>query len=209
MLVGNRVVLRPLRPEDAEPLWRARLDPLTWARTTEAPLVPETLEAYRARRAEPAEPGAASFAVEVDEELVGGASLFRVDTLARSAEVGLTLLADERDKGYGRDVLTVLLGYAFRTRNLRRVHLQTLASHEAALRCYRAAGFVEEGRLRQHAWVEGSYDDVVLMAVLATDAPLRVGMPRLTPGVTGRRSAAHASPAAVRRCESSGPSATR
>ncbi len=169
MLVGNRVRLRPLRPEDAEPLWRARLDPLTWARTTEAPLVPETLEAYRTRRAEPGEPGAADFAVEVDEALVGAASLFRVDTLARSAEVGLNLLPGERDKGYGRDVLRVLLGYAFRTRNLRRVHLQTLASHQAALRCYRAVGFVEEGRLCEHAWVEGRYDDVVLLAVLASD----------------------------------------
>ena len=69
--------------------------------------------------------------------------------------------------------MQVLLDYAFRSRNLRRVHLQTLAGNEAALRCYRAAGFVEEGRLREHAWVEGAYDDVVLMAVLQTDRPSR------------------------------------
>lgn len=28
MLKGERVVLRPFRPDDVEPLWRARLDPL-------------------------------------------------------------------------------------------------------------------------------------------------------------------------------------
>ena len=49
------------------------------------------------------------------------------------------------------------------------MHLQTLASNEAALRAYRAVGFVEEGRLREAAWVEGAYDDVVLMAVLRRD----------------------------------------
>ena len=63
----------------------------------------------------------------------------------------------------------MLLGYAFRSRNLHRVHLQSLASNERALRAYRAVGFVEEGRLREHAWVEGSYDDVVLMSVLRAE----------------------------------------
>ncbi|MCW2776653.1 MAG: hypothetical protein JWN17_378, partial [Frankiales bacterium] len=37
MLTGTRVVLRPLRDDDAEPLWRAVLDPVTWARTEERP----------------------------------------------------------------------------------------------------------------------------------------------------------------------------
>ncbi len=166
MLTGERVVLRPLRPADLEPLWRARLDPLTWAQTTEAPCVPETLEAYRARWSERGDDRSAAFAVDVEATLVGRAVLFGVDYLARCAEVGLALLPEHRGRGHGRDVLRVLLGYAFRTRNLRRVHLQSLASNERALRAYRAVGFVEEGRRREHAWVEGAYDDVVLMAVL-------------------------------------------
>lgn len=166
MLSGERVVLRPLRPEDVEPIWRARLDPMTWAQTTEAPLVPETLEAYRARQADRGHVGSAEFAVDVDGGLVGRAAMFSVDELARTGEVGLTILPEHQGKGYGRDVLRVLLAYGFRSRNLNRVHLQTLASHHGALRAYTAAGFVEEGRLREHAWVEGSYDDVVLMSVL-------------------------------------------
>ena len=169
MLTGGRVVLRPFRPADVEPVWRSRLDPLTWARTTEAPYVPEPLEAYRARRAERSGGPDAEFAVDVDDELVGRAALFDVDPLARSAELGLSLLPGAQGQGYGRDVLRVLLGYAFRTRNLRRVHLQSLASNERALRAYRAVGFVEEGRLREHAWVEGAYDDVVLMSVLRSE----------------------------------------
>ena len=173
MLTGERVVLRPLRPTDLEPLWRARLDPLTWAQTTEAPCVPETLEAYRARWSERGDDRSAAFAVDVDVTLVGRAVLFGVDDLARCAEVGLALLPEHRGRGHGRDVLRVLLRYAFRTRNLRRVHLQSLASNERALRAYRAVGFVEEGRRREHAWVEGAYDDVVLMAVLRSQWPGR------------------------------------
>lgn len=169
MLSGERVVLRPLRPDDVEPLWRSRLDPMTWAQTTEAPLVPETLEAYRSRQADRSQVGSAEFAVEVDGVLVGRAAMFSVDELARTGEVGLTMLQEHQGKGYGKDVLRVLLGYGFRSRNLRRIHLQTLSSNAAALRAYLAVGFVEEGRLREHAWVEGAYDDVVLMSVLRSE----------------------------------------
>ena len=172
MLSGERVVLRPFRPDDVEPLWRAKLDPAMWAQTTEAPLTPVTLEEHRARYSEPSKDSSAQFAVDVDGGLVGRAGLFNVDDLARHAEVGLSLLPEHQGKGHGRDVLRVLLGYAFRSRNLRRVHLQTLASNRAALRAYAAVGFVEEGRLHEHAWVEGTYDDVVLMAVLRGDWPL-------------------------------------
>ena len=169
MLTGERVLLRPFRPEDVEPLWRAKLDPRKWAQTSESPLVPVTLEEHRARYAEPTKDDNAQFAVDVDGALVGRALLFHVDTLARNAEVGLALLPEHQGKGYGKDVLRVLLRYGFRSRNLHRIHLQTLSSNTAGLRAYRAVGFVEEGRLREHAWVEGAYEDMVLMSVLRSE----------------------------------------
>ena len=178
MLTGERVVLRPFLPADVEPLWRSRLDPMTWAQTTELPYVPEPLEAYRERHAKRGQGPNAEFAVEVDGELVGRGALFGVDDLTRTAEVGLSILPPHQGKGHGQDVLRVLLGYGFRSRNLRRIHLQTLAANTPALRCYLAVGFVEEGRLREHAWVEGGYDDVVLMAVLRADWSTSAPSPR-------------------------------
>lgn len=173
MLTGGRVVLRPFRPADHEAIWRAKLDPMTWARTSAAPLVPLPLQTHLESATSGLKPTDAMFAVDLDDVLVGQGLIFHVDDLARTAELGISLLPEARGRGLCRDVVQVLLDYAFRSRNLRRVHLQTLAGNEAALRCYRAAGFVEEGRLREHAWVEGAYDDVVLMAVLQTDRPSR------------------------------------
>ena len=40
------------------------------------------------------------------------------------------------------------------------------ATNERAIRCYRACGFVEEGRLRQHDYSDGAYVDVVAMGIL-------------------------------------------
>lgn len=168
MLSGERVVLRPLTDDDAEPLWRGKLDPGTWAQTSDGPLLPTPLARVEDRpdRRDPAD---ALFAVEVDGVLAGQALLFSVDALARSAELGLWLLAEHRGQGLGRDAMRVLVEYGFRSRNLRRLSLRTLGSNAAALALYRALGFVEEGRQREAAWVEGAYDDLVLMALLRSD----------------------------------------
>lgn len=53
--------------------------------------------------------------------------------------------------------------------NLRRIHLQAIASNAAAIRSYEKAGFVIEGRQREHAWVRASYEDIVLMGILRSE----------------------------------------
>lgn len=76
---------------------------------------------------------------------LGGASLFTIDTLARHAEAGISLLPSARGRGIGT----------------------------AAISAYEKAGFVIEGRQRQHAWVRGAYEDIVLMGILRSEPALR------------------------------------
>ena len=171
MLNGERVTLRPLREDDLPVLYAWRMDLATWVLTTEVAPYGMTFEAFRERSrriADDAEKGV-DLVAEVDGAVAGRAALFAFDNLARSCEVGLWFGPEHRGKGYGREVLALLTDFAFRHRNVHRVHLRTLATNEPALRCYRASGFVEEGRLRESAWVDGAYVDEVLMSMLATD----------------------------------------
>jgi RimJ/RimL family protein N-acetyltransferase len=167
MLTGDRVVLRPTSPDDYPALYAWRMDPATWTQMSDQPLFPTTyaafVELYERKARDEVN---AEFAVDVDGALVGRACLFHVDELARSAELGISFGPEHRGKGYGRDAIRVLLRYAFGFRNLNRVHLETLATNVAGLRAYAAAGFVEEGRRRKHAWDGATYLDVVLMGVL-------------------------------------------
>lgn len=168
MLAGDRVVLRPVRPEDVEVFWRMKTDVETWLLTSDHPLQPVTLKEFT----EYSPPGeSAQFAIEVGGELIGNCGMFHFDMLSRNAEVGLTLLPEHRGQGHGRDALRTLVDYGFRHRNLHRLYLRTLASNEPGLRAYAAVGFVEEGRQREHAWVDGRYDDVVTMSVLRAEWP--------------------------------------
>lgn len=49
---------------------------------------------------------------------------------------------------------------------LNRVYLHVLDFSERAFRCYRAAGLVEEGRLRSSSFVRGQFHDVIVMSIL-------------------------------------------
>jgi RimJ/RimL family protein N-acetyltransferase len=50
--------------------------------------------------------------------------------------------------------------------NLRRIWLEVSGANERGIRCYRACGFVEEGRMRAHIWNDGAYRDLVHMGIL-------------------------------------------
>ena len=168
------VTLRPRTADDLEVLFRIAAELGTWEERTAgvpAPLTRERFEARLARTADgdPAESGT-TFVVDVDGAAVGSAALFGLDWYARHAEVGISLLPEARGRGIGTAAITQLVEFAFVRWNLRRVHLQAIASNTGAVRAYEKAGFVVEGRLREHAWVRGAYEDVVLMALLRPDS---------------------------------------
>ncbi|MGI8589737.1 MAG: GNAT family N-acetyltransferase, partial [Nakamurella sp.] len=100
---------------------------------------------------------------------VGSASLFHVDSFARHAEAGISLVPDFRGRGVGTAAIVQLVRFGFVRRNLRRIHLQAIASNAGAIRAYEKAGFVVEGRQREHAWVRGAYEDIVLMGILRSE----------------------------------------
>jgi RimJ/RimL family protein N-acetyltransferase len=107
------------------------------------------------------------FVIEVNNKVIGEIGLHGKDRRAGASEFGIGIYDPAfLGQGYGRDAINVLLDWAFRIQNWRRIGLETLAPNERAIRAYRACGFVEEGRLRQQAYVDGHYTDVVLMGLL-------------------------------------------
>ncbi|MFI5061234.1 MAG: GNAT family N-acetyltransferase, partial [Actinomycetales bacterium] len=72
-----------------------------------------------------------------------------------------------------------IIEFAFVRCNLRRVHLQAIASNLGAIRAYEKAGFALEGRQREHAWVRGRYEDIVIMGILRSDWKSRLEQTRV------------------------------
>jgi RimJ/RimL family protein N-acetyltransferase len=171
-LRGDRVVLRPTRREDLPRLWELLEDLEVMVLSMGGPVLPvsfdQYVEWYEKSIVEP-RPDLIRLVVEVDGEVVGQCQLHRVDHFNRRCELGIELGREYWGKGYGQDAVRTLVEYAFVHLDMNRVGLQVLADDPRAVGAYARAGFVEEGRLRRHALVEGAYRDELVMSILRED----------------------------------------
>lgn len=173
MLSGERVTLRGVRREDLHRMWEFNNDLDVELAGGGDPPMPQSLERLEAdfdREAAAGGRDGAWFGIEVDGVFVGQCGLTNFNDTSRTAELGIAI-GDKAywSRGYGREAVTLLLHYAFRYRNLRRVWLWVHADNERAIRAYTACGFVDEGRLREHMYSDGRYVDAVYMGVLRSD----------------------------------------
>lgn len=102
-----------------------------------------------------------------DGRLIGSTSLFQVNAKNRSAMFGIAV-ADPamRGKGYGSEMIDLMLEWGFWELNLHRIELRVMEFNEGAIALYERKGFEHDGRLRQAIWREGRYWDELVMSVL-------------------------------------------
>lgn len=110
----------------------------------------------------------AGFAVErlEDQELLGAVTLYGATARLTSATFAIQLRPDVSGQGYGTEATRLMVDYGFSTLPLHRIELQVYAFNDRALRCYRSAGFTQEGVRRQVVFVDGQWHDQILMSVL-------------------------------------------
>src|SRR5262245_36555238 len=169
---GDLVRLAPIDPEtDAETFAQWFDDPTSTRLAGWRPNRPintanarEQLEAWVK-----AAPGSMHFAVRTiaDDRLVGGIGLKDINLVDETAELGLGLYRQEDwGRGYGREMVTLALRYAFNELNLHRVWLTTSSFNERALKLYEKLGFRHEGRAREQVRIEGRRWDSIFMGML-------------------------------------------
>lgn len=112
--------------------------------------------------------------IEVQEEdnwkMIGNCGLFNIDWRNRSAELGI-FIGDKAlwNKGFGTEVMKLLLRHGFTTLNLHRIYLRVFENNHRAIRTYEKAGFTQEGRMRQAEFRDNKYLDVLIMSILRTE----------------------------------------
>lgn len=68
--------------------------------------------------------------------------------------------------GYGTDAVRTMTKYVFNRLNLHKVYLKVFESNKRAIRCYEKVGFKKEGILKDHCFIEGKYENVIVMGIL-------------------------------------------
>lgn len=178
MLSGRLVTLREIRRSDLVVIHRElRSDVVTTSLAETEPWRPVSLARIEAdfdrRLGEPETTQHVGFAVQQrgDDtgELVGTCSLWQIDQHNGTAHIGLQLVPGVRGRGLSTDVVRVLCHYAFVVRNLHRVGIETLATNQAMRKAAVRAGFVEEGLVREAAFVLGERVDEVTYGLLRSE----------------------------------------
>lgn len=169
-LRGERVLLRPLGPEDTDDLW-VDVQDLEGQRLTglHHAFTYEEIAAYCASRADQIDRITLAIANPRDGAYKGEIVLMDHDAPNRSASLRIGLASTARGQGLGAEALRVVLAHAFGPLGLHRVSLEVYDFNERAIHVYEKVGFRHEGRMRDALWWDGTPHDALLMAVLATE----------------------------------------
>jgi RimJ/RimL family protein N-acetyltransferase len=169
VLAGTKVALTALRRGDAETLF-------DWINTPQtvrfsAPFAPVHESRHLAwLERVTTDPARIIFGIRElsTQRLVGVIQLVDIHPVHRSAELIIRIGVDgDRGQGFGSEAVRLMTEFAFRDRNLQRVSLKVFAHNARAIRAYEKAGLQAEGRLRRAAFIDGRWQDEVVMAILA------------------------------------------
>jgi RimJ/RimL family protein N-acetyltransferase len=167
-LIGERVYLRGVGPEDAESFITWLSDPdVRRLLMRQRPLsIAEELD-YIKRVSASDTDLLLGIVLRDGDRLIGGTGLHNIDARCRHASFGISIGdKDYWDRGYGTEATRLLLAHCFDTLNLNKVWLHVYEFNPRAVHVYEKLGFRVEGRLRQHTFFEGRYWDVISMGVL-------------------------------------------
>jgi len=170
MLKGEKIVLGPLMPNDAAPMFQ-------WLNDIE---LAHLNGPYRPTDGMGFGPwfnglgkdlSKAFFAIRTATDLrfVGYVVISNIHAVFRSAELGIVIGAEaDRCHGWGQEALSLALRFCWNDLNLHRVSLLVFGKNDRAVGAYAKAGFQHEGVLREAAFVGGHYVDITVMAALKT-----------------------------------------
>jgi [ribosomal protein S5]-alanine N-acetyltransferase len=172
-LTTPRLILRPLRDEDAHALFAIWSDADTM-RYFSFPAMTYLEQATDrvARKLKTSANGQDLICVlelRATGEVLGDCALFHADEQCRRAEIGFSLQRKHWERGYMSEAASALIEHAFSTLNLRRIEADIDPRNVASARLLERLGFVREGLLRDRWMVGDEVSDSALYGLLESD----------------------------------------
>lgn len=179
MLIGNKVILEEISPEDIEQMrvWRNDISLRRFFREYKD-ITKDQQQKWYNSRGNNSDPSHVYFKVteysstiekeNVDHStkrlLVGCCGLHYIDWRNRSAEFGV-FLGTSRGGGKGKEALELLFDYGFKELNLHRIWAEVYDFNNA-LNLYTKIGFRQEGLKRDAQFCEGRYTNSHMISML-------------------------------------------
>ena len=160
-LNGKHIYLRALEPEDLDFIYTIENDESFWEiSNTQTPysryLIKQYLEyahkdIYEVKQLRLVICG-------FNDEQIGMIDFFEFDFKNKRAGIGILIKDSEnREKGYGREALKLLVNYGFKHLNLHQVYCNISEGNEASIKLFKSQGFEEIGLKKDWNYSKGSF----------------------------------------------------
>ncbi len=180
MLIGNKIILEEIDPENVEQLrlWRNQPELRRYFREYKD-ITKDKQDVWYKERGNNSDVEHVYFQImglpqldptypqeqQVDKRyLIGCCGLHYIDFRARNAEFGI-FLGTDRGTGRGKEALIMLCDWGFKELNLHKIWAEVYDNNDA-VEIYRKIGFKDEGILRDSAFHEGKYVNSTMMSIL-------------------------------------------
>ena len=111
-----------------------------------------------------------SFAITVDNMVIGSIGIFRQDNIHRqTAELGYYIAEEYWGKGIMTEAVKQICEYVFNKSDIIRIYAEPFAYNIASCRVLEKAGFQYEGTLRSNAVKNGKVIDMKIYSLLKTE----------------------------------------
>lgn len=108
-----------------------------------------------------------SIVLKDNDELIGAVYLMGYDGVNQTANLGVFIGEKEnRNKGYGKESIKLLLNYGFNSLNLINVMLKVYSFNTRAISTYKKIGFKKIGSRRKSYYKDGKWYDTIYMDIL-------------------------------------------
>lgn len=163
LLRGSRTALAPISPSDYDFIYRLASDPRISTRWRFGGLQPSP-SAFEQVLWQNSDLGFIARSVETGEP-VGVVQLINLNLRHGHAGLSFVLTPETARSGWSFQAVALFVRYVFRILPLRKLYVESLAPVTNDYRSAFGPFLVEEGRLRNHEWFDGAYEDVVMSAL--------------------------------------------
>lgn len=172
--MGERVRLRAIEPEDWADFLAFDQDS-DGQRSVDMVHAPRSAFAMQAWAEEQAAHGEADDRVQLAIEaldsstVVGACSTNDTSRRCGRFSYGVAIGREHQRRGYASDAVKVLLRFMFEERRYHKAEAGVYAYNDASLALQERLGFQREGQLRDHEFLAGAYQDLVVFGMTAEE----------------------------------------
>ncbi|MER3498728.1 MAG: N-acetyltransferase [Chitinophagaceae bacterium] len=171
VLETERLILRQIRPADADDIFYFRSDPdmLRYLDREPAKSVDEALQWIQMVTDLCKKGDGINWAIclKGSDKLIGMVTLWNIRKEHYRAEAGYTLHASHQGKGIMQEAFQKVIDYGFRKINLHSIDANVNPANEASIKVLEKAGFVREAYFRENYYHNGKFSDSAIYSLLS------------------------------------------